>query len=281
MGSIVNDLFINFLPSGLVLLNKSRFAHECCYKNNVFLAYKLAAGSIDITTVQNVTLSYETASVRQRILANIIDFVLVFLVFIFLRLFISIYTESMFFAALSMIAVWWVYHWVCILFFYGRTPGMALNGTKILFLDPAGSRRAALFLRWMLRPVDIGLTLGSVGILAMMSSDKNQRLGDFFAGTVVVLEKPKTGFTLREILVSHDEPATEIHYPQVRFIKEDDVLMLKNLIRRPSAYSTEMRNDLIAGAADKMAEMLGVTYEKGASEAFLKQLIADYILVTR
>lgn len=67
----------------------------------------------------------------------------------------------------------------------GQTWGMRLLGIRVVRANglPVGAR--ALLVRWVMLLVD-GFALGTVGLVAMLVSPRQQRLGDVVAGTVVV-----------------------------------------------------------------------------------------------
>ncbi|MQA88394.1 MAG: hypothetical protein GEV03_28205 [Streptosporangiales bacterium] len=70
----------------------------------------------------------------------------------------------------------------------GQTWGMQLLGIRVVRTNglPVGYR--GLLVRWLMMLVD-GLAFGLVGLVAMLASPRNQRLGDRAAGTVVVRDQ--------------------------------------------------------------------------------------------
>ena len=68
----------------------------------------------------------------------------------------------------------------------GRTPGKRWTGLRVVRVGgaPVGFLTSAI--RNLLRMVDFLPTLYGVGMVAMLASSRNQRLGDMAAGTLVV-----------------------------------------------------------------------------------------------
>lgn len=78
----------------------------------------------------------------------------------------------------------------------GRTPGKALLGLRVVTVEgaPVGFRHAAI--RAALALVDFTVTFGLAAVVSSLVSRRNQRLGDFVAGTVVLRERTGAGATV-------------------------------------------------------------------------------------
>jgi uncharacterized RDD family membrane protein YckC len=70
----------------------------------------------------------------------------------------------------------------------GRTPGKRMNGLRVVLTDGSPVRFLSSAIRNLMRLVDFLPTFYLVGIAAILSTGKNQRLGDLAAGTLVVRE---------------------------------------------------------------------------------------------
>jgi uncharacterized RDD family membrane protein YckC len=71
----------------------------------------------------------------------------------------------------------------------GRTPGKQLNGLRVLRLDGRVVDFRTSAVRNVLRLIDGALTLYIAGSIAILATERNQRLGDLAAGTVVIRER--------------------------------------------------------------------------------------------
>lgn len=94
-------------------------------------------------------------------------------------------------SAVVVIVAFSVYAWYWVVYPVrqrGQTWGMRMLGIRVVRANglPVGTR--ALIIRWLMLLVD-GLALGLVGLIAMLTSPRHQRLGDIAAGTVVVRDK--------------------------------------------------------------------------------------------
>jgi uncharacterized RDD family membrane protein YckC len=82
---------------------------------------------------------------------------------------------------------WWYWSWLP-LRRGGRTPAMGWLGLRVVRMDGGPASGSALTLRWMLLLVD-GMLLGLVGGVAILLTDRGQRLGDVVASTLVVVDR--------------------------------------------------------------------------------------------
>jgi uncharacterized RDD family membrane protein YckC len=68
---------------------------------------------------------------------------------------------------------------------HGRTLAMGWFGLRVVNMDGSRTTSSQLTLRWLLLVVD-AMFFGAVGLIAMLSSARHQRIGDSLADTLVV-----------------------------------------------------------------------------------------------
>jgi uncharacterized RDD family membrane protein YckC len=140
---------------------------------------------IDITTSQQVVISYEVAAVRERIFAFVIDMILLLMLYF---AFVLIATQIMGFEDSNL------FYWIIFLFisFYslgwelmldGQSPGKRAVGIKVMNMNGLEPSLNSYLLRWAFRLVDIWLTLGALAVLIISAGNKGQRVGDIVANT--------------------------------------------------------------------------------------------------
>ena len=86
-------------------------------------------------------------------------------------------------------ALWFFLAWGYFMIFEGliaTTPGKLLMGLKVVKLNGERYDWRAVLLRNIIRIIDGAPILYIVGIISIAVTEKNQRLGDLAAGTVVV-----------------------------------------------------------------------------------------------
>ena len=139
-----------------------------------------------ITTGQYVRIQPTVASVGDRIFAQIIDWC-VLLAYLTLMIWIS--------ASLGITNEWFMiiaftfpplfYTLLCEIFNNGRSLGKMAMKMRVVKLDGSSPTLGAYLMRWLLYLVDGPLT-SFIGLLVIVLSRNNQRLGDMAAGTVVI-----------------------------------------------------------------------------------------------
>lgn len=148
-------------------------------------------------TPEGVILELETAGLASRVLARALDLVIVSAVGYLLLLALAVAAPpTWLFIALAVAVVFvalLVYPAVMEALWRGRTVGKAATGIRVL-TDEGGSvrfRHAAI--RSVLSLVDIGVTSGFAGVVSIVLSPRDQRLGDLAAGTIVVRDRGALG----------------------------------------------------------------------------------------
>lgn len=246
------------------------------------MANKVASLTVEIRTAQQVLVSYELATVFQRIMAGFIDSAFVWAFQLLRWMVFPPETADFWNLLFSTFTLIWMAQLGVVIFLNGRSPGMRIMGIRILGLDGTNLEFSDYFLRWIIRPIDITLSFTSVGIFSMLTTEKRQRLGDLLAGTAVIRLIPKTHFTLRDIQAFHQHSAQDqVRYPGVRFIEESNMLFIKNLLQNPAGYSLEVQQAALQDATHRFADLLQLQEIPENPRVFLSQLVNDYIVLTR
>lgn len=188
-------------------------------------------GNLQINTTQNVNLDYKIVGLGERIVAFLIDglilYMYAYLVSVISNVIGFIYEDTWTqrgLAALIFLPAMF-YSLLMHSLFNGQTVGKMLMKMRVVRLDGTPVHWSNLLVRWMLRLVDIWIFLGSIGILSILFSEKRQRVGDAAAGTVVISTKKKTKVT-HTIL----EEVEEEYVPQftnVTLLTDKDVRLIK------------------------------------------------------
>jgi uncharacterized RDD family membrane protein YckC len=81
--------------------------------------------------------------------------------------------------------VWSLYVWVLRPYSHdGQTIGMGIMSIQVVSVDGSAASRGQLLVRALLFFVDIGMT-PLIGLISMLASARNQRIGDHVAKTIV------------------------------------------------------------------------------------------------
>lgn len=233
--------------------------------------------NIDFRTSHNIVLSYPLATPFQRIMAYFIDLVIVYLFFIVSLLITG--SNEIALIILSTIC-FFLYHLTFELFAMGQSPGKMIMKMRVVALDGKTPSLKQYIIRWSFRLIDIGLTLGSLGIFAVYSSPLGQRIGDLLAGTTVVSTRHILSNNLSE-LEKLNKTKRETKYAAVVQYTDEEMITVKKMLQRYKSNPNDDNGDLIVDLSQKIAKDLNITSISGNRVEFLENILSDYIILTR
>ncbi|MCS6821677.1 MAG: RDD family protein [Microscillaceae bacterium] len=235
---------------------------------------------VKINTTQNVRLEYEPASVGDRIIATIIDALIIYGFVVSLIIFafqFGRHLQEEVFVFLFFLALFPIifYHLLSEIFLNGQSVGKRVRKIKILKLDGTEPSLSAYFIRWLLRPVDL-FFYGLVAIITISVNGRGQRLGDIAAGTTVVKLKPKV--TLNDLLAYAETTPSSYQptYWQVTALSKKDIEIIQNVLDR---LGKQKDSPMLDQLAEKVKQHLRIqTPDK--SYVFLTTILKDYMYFT-
>jgi uncharacterized RDD family membrane protein YckC len=238
--------------------------------------------TIEIQTAQNVNIEYPIASVGDRVVAGIIDQLIIvgyFIAIIFLYIWIlnltdgsALYYPVAYFIILFLPAFF--YHLLCETFLNGQSFGKKMMKMRVVKLDGTPASIGSYFLRWIIAPIDIYFTYGSVGLITMLINGKGQRLGDLAAHTTVV--KLKAEARLDDTILRATSVNYEVKLPEVSSLTDSDIAIVKEVLdlnyKRPDRMTYERILDKTKRAIE---QKLGIE-SKMHPLSFLDTILKDY-----
>lgn len=239
--------------------------------------------TIELQTTQNVTINYELALLRDRILAFVIDLVIVgFLAFV-LTLCTGVMSEgaALIFLYIVFLPVVTFYTLFSELLIGGQTVGKMALRIKVVRLDGRPMNFIDHLLRWSFRLFDIWFSAGAVAVVLINSTSRAQRLGDVVSNTAVVKSNPDLYVSLKDILNISTIDNYQPVYPQVRFFSEDDMLVIKQTVERYNLYQNPAHSEAMTLLVERVCAEMKVPVVEQNQIAFLRTLIKDYIVLTR
>jgi uncharacterized RDD family membrane protein YckC len=244
--------------------------------------------SIEIKTAQNVTIEYELASLRERILASFIDLVIVgtgtFMIFF---LFIMGITDQMNDAMIGRILGFLplfgfiLYQYFSELLSDGQSLGKKAMGIKVVRLDGKQPGSSDYLLRAVFHVADTIFTSGILAAMVISTTAKRQRLGDLTANTTVIRKDLNQRFRLEDILNIQSLENYTPSYPEVKMLTDEDMLTIKSVISRYRKYQNEAHNEILDQVVKHLQDLLNIPQYEGTKIEFLQTLLRDYIVLTR
>lgn len=232
--------------------------------------------TIRVHTTQNVTLEYEAASIGDRIVAAIIDNIIIVAWGVAVALLISeglkIHDDLAVWLMVGLIGVPFVfYHLACETLLNGQSLGKKARNLRVVRLDGTSPRFGDFVLRWLLRIVDTGIFNGLIAVITIAANGKGQRLGDLAAGTTVISLKPRAN-PLRDLTGPPLPSSYQPVFPQAADLSDHDVALLRQLLNRSLQQDNYL---LLHETANKIKQLLHVESDLN-DEAFLRSVLRDH-----
>ena len=238
--------------------------------------------NIEINTTQNVPIQYQLAQWWERGIAFVIDFVILAIGCSMMIMFAALGGASasyiMIFTALPLFLF---YSLAFEVFNNGRSIGKIALGIKVVKIDGKQPTLREYFLRWAFRIIDIYFSAGLVASLLVSSSANAQRLGDILANTTVVKLTPSINLDLPGLLKMHSNRSTEVTFPQVTRLNEEQVMLIDRAIKSYNKNPNKAHTEAINMLVDKVIDKLDLSEKPDKKLKFLKTLINDYVILTR
>lgn len=248
------------------------------------------ANTIEIRTTQHVVIDYELASLRERMLAYMLDGVVVGVVyFVFFQLVLLIAGADWlegggWIRVLVFIPflTYFLYNIFSEILGRGQTLGKKAMNIRVVRLDGKDPEWSDVLLRACLQLVDSLFCFGIIGALLIKTTSQAQRLGDMAAHTTVVkLYNTSRSFQLSEILKISSLQDYQPAYPEVRRLSEQDMIFIKRVLDRFRAYPNDAHDGVIEDLVSHLMPILEVTQRPVDRIDFLRTLLRDYIVLTR
>lgn len=237
---------------------------------------------ISLETSQHVLINYEPADIFQRLLAFLVDGIIL-LAYTFVVNFIwdgvtpqdfawkSEYGWVMF--LLVTIPVF-LYYLVIETLWNGYTVGKRIVGIRVVKVDGSRPGLGDYLVRWFFRLFEVTLMAGSVAIITILLNGKGQRLGDIVAKTAVVKDKSKT--KLSDTIFAEIEDDTEANFSSEIDLSDKDVGIIKEVLNARKTYDYNTWFVMVTKTRKAIEEKTGVVKPEMKSHEYLSAIIEDY-----
>lgn len=235
----------------------------------------------DVVTGEAVVVDLRVARLASRVLALLIDLTTQFLLLMLVSLLMVGVVRGPVDDALTQ-ALWLLLSVLAIVGYpatwetlaRGRTPGKIALGLRVVSDDGGPERfRQALF-RALAGVLEIWLSIGSIALVTSLASSQGKRLGDIFAGTLVLQER----MPVRGGPVAHMPPhlASWAAGLELSRLPDDVALTARQYISRLHELSREARADMGLRIADAVAAYVSPPPPAGTPpEVYLSAVLAE------
>ena len=241
---------------------------------------------LSINTTQNVNINFTAASVGDRIVAQLLDILVMIAYAVVVTIFLS---QSGLESAINAMDRWSIMAAYLVIYspimfytivqeslFEGQTFGKRIMKTKVIKLDGYQAGFGDYLVRWLFRLVEIMIGNGVIALIAVIASSKNQRLGDMAAGTAVITLKNKINInhTIIQDINSDYVPT----YPLVIKLSDNDVRIIKETFE--TAITTRDYATVIK-LREKILSVTGIKDQSGNDQDFIRTILKDYNFYTQ
>lgn len=231
-----------------------------------------------IETAQNVGIQQNVANLGDRMLAYLIDTLIIgFYFFVMIMIMVSLELDNSDLWALWLLVSLpaFLYYVLLETFWNGQTIGKRTMNIRVVKLDGSKPGFSNYFVRWILRIVDVSLTSGGLAVLTILIRGNGQRVGDIAAGTTVISEKVKLSIDdtlLKEIPLDY-KPT----YSQVTVFKDDEMQLIKTLYDE-ARYKSQ--HNVILSLYTRIIKVMDVETKQKPID-FVDTVIKDYNYYTQ
>jgi uncharacterized RDD family membrane protein YckC len=159
----------------------------------------------------------------------------------------------------------------------GQTPGKRRQGLRVVRIDgqPIGWLESSI--RNILRAVDLLAGLYPVGILVVFLSPNNQRIGDYAAGTVVIVERKRSvPGDRKQVHAAQVLTDPEIEWYVAR-LKPAQYQVLRSFLERRDQMEQGHRHELARLLSHQLFKQTSKSTRMNISyESFIEQIVALY-----
>tara|TARA_R110002126_G_scaffold169359_11_gene318354 strand:+ start:25895 stop:26644 length:750 start_codon:yes stop_codon:yes gene_type:complete len=238
---------------------------------------------IGIETAQHVNINYKPAGIFERILAYLVDFIVLGIYWAVLGMIGSL-TDISTGSNISEDYLWvmyviillpvMLYHLAMEILWDGYTIGKWLIGIRVVKLDGTRPGVSNYLIRWLIRLFEITLTSGVVAFFTLLLNGKSQRLGDIAAKTCVIKvgRRTKIDDTMFEDL-DQDYDAV---FPQVVELTDKEISVINEVLKSKTGYDKSAWLTMVARTRVLIQEKTGILKSGMGDIEFLKQIVKDY-----
>jgi uncharacterized RDD family membrane protein YckC len=229
--------------------------------------------TISVLTTQNVSIQLPVASIGDRILAYLLDrLILVAYIILLVVAIINLDLVNVWWIWIVFLAVPWLfYHLVFEIFMNGQSPGKRAMRIQVVRLDGTQPSVGDYIFRWIFSLIDFYFLSGALAVILIAANGKGQRLGDIVAGTSVVKLLAQKEITASEVFITAED-RYEPTFPQVTQLEGRDIELIHQALEASRNFGNHQP---VLVVNDKIKSILAIQTDLPPDQ-FLHTLVKDY-----
>jgi uncharacterized RDD family membrane protein YckC len=236
--------------------------------------------NLQISTTQSVNLFFTTASVGSRILAYVVDALImtayaVVFFYVLDKLGVMDQFDDPFerYAAVTIVLLPVIFYSLLLeTLMGGQTFGKKLLKIKVVKIDGYQAGFIDYAIRWLFQVIDIQI-LAVPGLISMLVSKHTQRLGDLAAGTAVITEKSKYTISHTILMDVEEDYKPYFAHNQMMVFSDNDIRIIKE---NSEVAQKKSDTQLLLQLTRKVEEVMKIKNPFRTQSEFLTTLLKDY-----
>ncbi|MFS4416802.1 RDD family protein [Maribacter sp. 2307ULW6-5] len=231
-----------------------------------------------IETAQNVGISQNAAHLGDRMLAFLIDTLVIVIYYVlafWLLVLLNVDPADQWALSLVMLLPGFLYYLLLESLMDGQTLGKQAMQLRVVKLDGSKPSFASYFIRWMLRLLDVSISSGGVAVFTILLSGKGQRVGDIAAGTTVISEKKR--IFLKDTLWRQLPEDYSPRFPQVTIFSDREMQTIKEVYEKARGKGD---HKVVLSLSNKIVGLMDVKTDLKPME-LVDAVISDYCYYTQ
>lgn len=237
--------------------------------------------TVSITTPQNIDVEFELASLGERMVGYVIDYLIQLGLVVAIAMAVGFTNLGRIFDGnswllLVVILPILLYDLLSEIFLNGQTVGKKIMSIRVISLTGTAPTIGQYIIRWLFRLVDFLLTTNVLALVMVAVMPKKQRLGDVVAHTILIKTVPRPQFeqTLYTPIVQNDYKPV---YTEVVMLRDNDVQLIKEVLQAVNRTGNTM---IALHAQQKVEQALSIMSRHSDPISFLHTVLADYNYLT-
>ncbi len=211
-----------------------------------------------------MTIEYELAGVASRCSAAVVDLLIQAAAILIAVGVYFVLQHYLHFSVLGWVTsaliillfvLWWGYYVYFETKWNGQTPGKRALRMRVVTTDGSPISLTNAAIRGLIRIVDLYL----IGIISILVTSRNQRLGDLAAGTIVVMERAEWKGRLAASHIAKPEDSSDNPpVKNIELVTPEQFQAAKRFVERAPELEAGIRETLAAKIAKPMMQQLGI-----------------------